>query len=399
MRQRDLPIAVIGSGPVGLAAAAHLMAAGETPLVLEAADDVAANIRQWAHVPLFSPWHECLDPVSVDLLRRAGWTQPDPNAMPHGRDIVAAYLEPLSRLPELAACLRLRSRVSLVARQHPEDRQSPFLLRVRNADDNGTDIPARAVIDASGTWMTPNQLGHRGQPVSGEAKLRDRIHYGIPDILGCDRARYAGRRVLVVGAGHSAANCLLMLTELARDDRATEIVWAIRSGRARQIMDGRGNDPLSARARLGSEIADLLRDERVDLFSQFQVRALRRDGGHVEVIGHSDGTTPASLMVDQVICATGQRPDPTLTQALRLDLDPVLDCPAGLAPLIDPERHTCNTVAAHGATELRHPEPDFYTVGMKSYGRAPTFLMRTGYMQVRSVVAAVTAPYRQQPAA
>ena len=399
MRQRDLPIAVIGAGPIGLAAAAHLLAAGETPLVLEAGDAVAANIRQWAHVPLFSPWHECLDPVSVDLLQRAGWTPPDPNAMPHGRDVVADYLEPLSRLPELAACLRLRHRVSSVARQQSGDSRVPFLLRVRNADGDAADVPAQAVIDASGTWMTPNQLGRRGQPVTGEVGLRDRVHYGIPDILGRDRPRYAGHRVLVVGAGHSAANCLLMLAELAHDEGATEIVWAIRGSRARQIMDGRSDDPLSARARLGREVADLLRDERVDLFSQFQVRALRRDGGRVEVIGHSDGTTPVSLVVDQVICATGQQPDPTLTRALRLDLDPVLDCPAGLAPLIDPERHTCNTVAAHGAAELRHPEPDFYTVGMKSYGRAPTFLMRTGYMQVRSVVAAITAAHRQQPAA
>lgn len=399
MRQQELPIAVIGAGPIGLAAAAHLLAAGETPLVFEAGDDVGANILQWAHVPLFSPWHECLDPVSVDLLRDAGWTPPDPAAMPYGGDVVADYLEPLSRLPALASCLKPRRRVTSIGRQHPGDDRAPFMLRVRDGDGRDADVPARAVIDASGTWITPNQLGRRGQPVTGEAGLSRRIHYGIPDIRGHDRPRYAGRRVLVVGAGHSAANCLLMLAELARDDHTTEIVWAIRGSRAWQIMDGRSDDPLSARARLGHDVAELLRDERIDLFSQFQVRELRRDGDRVEVIGHSDGMTPASLIVDQVICATGQRPDLSLTQALRLDLDPMLECPAGLAPLIDPERHTCNSVAPHGAAELRQPEPDFYTVGMKSYGRAPTFLMRTGYMQVRSVVAAVTASYRQQPAA
>ncbi len=399
MRQQELPIAVIGAGPIGLATAAHLLAAGETPLVFEAGDNIAANIRQWAHVPLFSPWHECLDPVSADMLRGNGWTPPDPDAMPHGRDVVADYLEPLSRLPAMAACVRLRRRVTSIRRQDPGNTQARFVLHVQDGEGGDADVPARAVIDASGTWMTPNQLGRRGLPVTGEAELRDRVHYGIPDILGRDRARYAGRRALVVGAGHSAANCLLMLSELALDAPRTEIVWAIRGSRARQIMDDRSDDPLSARARLGRDVADLLRDKRIDLFSQFQASALRRDGDRVEVVGHSDGTMPASLVVDQVICATGQRPDPTLAQALRLDLDPVLDCPAGLAPLIDPERHTCNTVAAHGAAELRHPEPDFYTVGMKSYGRAPTFLMRTGYMQVRSVVAAITAAHRQQPAA
>ena len=65
-----------------------------------------------------------------------------------------------------------------------------------------------------------------------------------------------------------------------------------------------------------------------------------------------------------------------------------------LAPLIDPNLHSCGTVRPHGEAELRQPEKDFYIVGMKSYGRAPTFLLATGYEQARSVVAALAGDWQ-----
>jgi hypothetical protein len=93
------------------------------------------------------------------------------------------------------------------------------------------------------------------------------------------------------------------------------------------------------------------------------------------------------VSADELIVATGFRPDLDFVRELRIQLDPALECPVALAPLIDPNEHSCGTVRPHGARELAQHEPGFYFAGMKSYGRAPTFLMITGYEQVRSIAA------------
>jgi hypothetical protein len=111
------------------------------------------------------------------------------------------------------------------------------------------------------------------------------------------------------------------------------------------------------------------------------------------VEGEVDGMARELGPVDRVVVATGQRPDLTLTRELRLDLDPWLESAKALGPLIDPNLHSCGSVPPHGHRELAHPEPGFYTVGIKSYGRAPTFLMLTGYEQVRSVTAALAGDF------
>ena len=230
-----LPVVVIGAGPVGLAAAAHLLDRGLEPLVLEAGSQVGANIAQWRHVRLFSPWCLALDPVSVRLLGQAGWTGPDPDALPTGADLLEHYLQPLAALPALASRIRLNTTVVAVARQDldkvrsPGRDQLPFLVRVRDRDGRLADLQARAVLDASGTWTQPNPLGASGLPALGEPETASQIAYGLPDIGGRDRNRYAGRRTVVVGAGHSAATSLLALAELQRQAPGTEVVWAVRS--------------------------------------------------------------------------------------------------------------------------------------------------------------------------
>ena len=99
------------------------------------------------------------------------------------------------------------------------------------------------------------------------------------------------------------------------------------------------------------------------------------------------------IAADEVIAATGFRPDLTLLGELRLDLDDRVEAARALAPLIDPNVHSCGSVPPHGVDELAHPDAGVYMVGMKSYGRAPTFLLRTGYEQVRSVVAALAGDW------
>jgi cation diffusion facilitator CzcD-associated flavoprotein CzcO len=389
-----LPVAVIGAGPSGLAAAAHLLARGETPVVFESGAHVGAAIREWGHVRLFSPWRYLVDRQAMALLEPTGWRMPDPEALPVGREWVEHYLEPLGAHPAIASTLRLNTEVLAISRRGHDkmkdaDRaDAPFVLRVRCPDGAEDEILARAVMDASGTWRMPNPVGANGVPALGEVSAADRIAYGIPDVLA-ERGRYAGKRVLVVGSGHSAFNVLLDLAELAQDAPSTSITWVVRRSNTGQLFGGEQNDALPARGALGARARQLVASGTVQLRSMriARIRALT-DG--VLVTG-GDGETVGPF--DEVIGATGFRPDLDVTRELRLALDPSTEAPTALAPLIDPNVHSCGTVPPHGARELEHPEPNFFTVGMKSYGRAPTFLTLTGYEQVRSVVAALVGDW------
>jgi hypothetical protein len=383
------PIAVIGAGPVGLAAVAHLLERGLEPIVFEAGAVVGASVREWGHVRVFSPWEFNIDPAAARLLDAAGWERPAPDGYPTGDEIVDRYLEPLAALPQIAERLRLGTRVVAVSK-HGIDKlkdagrdEAPFELVVEQ-DGVERRVLARAVIDASGTWTLPNPLGSGGLPAVGERALSDRIAYGIPDVLERERERYAGRRVLVVGSGHSAFNAILDLVTLRDSEPATEIIWAIRGGTPGRKYGGGGDDQLPARGALGATVRGLVEDGSVELVRGFHAREITREGERLAV---SEGERV--IVADRVIAATGFRPDLSLLGELRLDLDDRVEAARALAPLIDPNVHSCGTVPPHGVEELSHPDEGVYMVGMKSYGRAPTFLLRTGYEQVRSVAAAL----------
>ncbi|MGA7195796.1 FAD-dependent oxidoreductase [Roseiarcus sp.] len=391
---QHLPIAVIGGGPVGLAAAAHLIARGLPVKVYEAGPAVGSNLRDWGHVRVFTPWRYCIDEAAVALLNRHGWRLPTIDLCPTGAELVSAYLEPLAATPELAAVIETNARITAISRQGVDKVVShgretrPFVLAVASKDGVRRDL-ARAVIDASGTWTTPNPLGASGLPAAGEAELADRIAYAIPDILGRDRYLYAGRKTLVIGSGHSAANALLELAQLAEADPRTSFLWATRGVDLARIYSGGDADQLPARGELGADVRALVDSGRVKLVTGFAAVAIsEKDGGIIAEGATTDGVHRIGP-VDRIIAATGQRPDLSMTRELRLDLDPWLESVKALGPLIDPNLHSCGSVPPHGHRELTHPEPGFYTVGIKSYGRAPTFLMLTGYEQVRSVAAAI----------
>ena len=399
MALHHLPIAVIGGGPVGLAAAAHLIARDLPVRVYETGPTVGTNVRDWGHVRVFTPWRYCVDAAASALLKRGGWQLPSPDALPTGGEIVSRYLEPLSATPELRSVIETDARVIAIARHGVDkivskDREKrPFVLQIATPHGIRRDL-ARAVIDASGTWTTPNPLGANGLPTVGEVEFADRIAYGIPDVLGKHRAIYSARTTLVLGAGHSAANALLDLARLAELDPATAILWATRGTDLSRLFGGGQADQLPARGELGSEVRELVESGRVTVATGFATTTLRAEAGRLVVEGETaDG--PARLgPVDRIIAATGQRPDLSLTRELRLDLDPWLESAKALGPLIDPNVHSCGSVPPHGHRELTHPEPGFYTVGIKSYGRAPTFLLLTGYEQVRSIAAALAGAMR-----
>jgi thioredoxin reductase len=391
MTREMLPVAVIGAGPVGLAAAAHLVRKGETPLILEAGPTVGASIRKWGHVRIFSPWKHNLDAASVALLEASGWTRPCDTEHPTGHELVERYLRPLGEHGAIRPHLRLDTRVRAVSRQGVDRTKTigrehrPFVLRVESGGAE-SDILARAVIDASGTYESPNPLGAHGLRAIGEAAHADRVFYGLPDVLRRDRTRYAGRRILVVGSGHSAFNVLLDLAELVDDEPSTIVHWAIRRKAMGDLFGGGTSDQLEERGRLGQRMKALVARGTLAVHAGFRTSRLTTTEAGIVVHGENE-VLPA---VDEIIATTGFRPDTEMLREMRLDLDEIVESPAALAHLIDPNVHSCGTVPPHGAEQLRQPEKDFYVVGMKSYGRAPTFLMLTGYEQVRSVVCALT---------
>jgi thioredoxin reductase len=288
MTDTNLPVAVIGAGPVGLAAAAHLVSRGIEPLIFESGDAVGASVREWGHVRVFSSWDFDVDPVAARMLAEAGWSAPDDDGYPTGDEIVERYLEPLASLPAIAERLHLGARVTSVTRfgidklKDAGRDEAPFQLIVEQ-DGQERGYFARAVIDASGTWTQPNPLGAGGLPAIGERTHADRISYGIPDVLGGDRSRYAGKRVLVAGSGHSAFNALLDLVTLHDAEPATEVVWAIRGGQPADKLGGGRADRLPARGALGAAIARLIADGSIELVTGFQTQHVESHDGRLAI--------------------------------------------------------------------------------------------------------------------
>ncbi|MGM9482279.1 arsenic resistance N-acetyltransferase ArsN2 [Roseateles sp. NT4] len=390
-----LPVAVLGAGPVGLAAVAQLIERGLPFVVLESGAEVGAHLRDYGHVQLFSPWQFNVDPAMARLLAPTGWAPPPAAELPLAGEVLDRVLRPFAALPAVAAGLKLGARVTAVSREGFDKvksagrDQAAFVVRFEQAGQ-AQELHASAVVDATGTWGQPNPVGANGLPAIGEAEAADRIFYGIPDVAGPLRGRYEGKRTLVVGAGHSAANALLALAELARQSPGTRLAWAVRSPALQRVFGGGDADALPARGALGSSLRRLRDGGALEFFSGLRITRIERLGDSLRVQGIDAKQQPVVVEgVDEIVCATGQRPDLSLGSELRLKLDPWLESTEALGPLIDPNLHSCGTVRPHGHRELAHPEPGFYTVGVKSYGRAPTFLMATGFEQARSVVAAL----------
>ncbi|MFI8282443.1 NAD(P)-binding domain-containing protein [Streptomyces albidoflavus] len=390
----ELPVVVIGAGPAGLAAAAHLLDQGIEPLVLEAGPTAGAAVREWSHVRLFSTWGEVIDPAAEKLLAPTGWTRPDPATYPSGGDWADLYLQPLADV--LGDRVRTGARVTGVSRTGRDrivdaDReQQPFVAHIARTDGGEERVFARAVIDASGTWATPSPAGGSGLPALGEKAASDRITYRVPDLQDpAVRARYAGKRTVVIGSGASAFTALAYLADLAKSDdgAGTKGVWILRRGISGATFGGGEADQLPARGALGLAAKAAVDEGHAEVATGFRTEAIERtDDGRLVLVGE-DGRRLDP--VDEVIVLTGFRPELSFLDELRLGLDERLQAPVELAPLIDPNQHSCGTVYPHGHRELSHPEPGVYLVGMKSYGRAPTFLAMTGYEQVRSVAAAI----------
>ncbi|WP_419394134.1 NAD(P)-binding domain-containing protein [Cytobacillus praedii] len=387
-----LPVAIIGAGPVGLAAAAHLVSRGQTFILLEGGSQVGANILTWGHIRLFSPWRYNVDKVAKSLLEQNNWTHPELEKMPTGKELVEQYLEPLSNLSEIQPYIRLNTKVLSIGKKNMDKMKSmnreniPFII---HTESNGTykTFEARAVIDATGTWGNPNPAASSGVWLNEEKSLHEQVFYGIPNILGKEKERYANKRVAVVGGGHSAINTLLDLVKLKETYNKTEIIWIMRRQRVEDAYGGEEKDALAARGELGSRIHSLVDEQKINVVTPFRIQEVRKAQEGIMIKGNKNNEECLLNGIEEVIVNTGSRPDLTILSEVRIAIDSATESVETLAPLIDPNIHSCGTVRPHGEKELRQPETNLYIVGAKSYGRAPTFLMATGYEQVRSVVA------------
>jgi len=391
----ELPVAIIGAGPIGLAAAANLAERGIPFRVYEAGATVGANLRDWGHVQVFTTWEQNIDPASRRLLEASGWQMRNPKALPTGEELYRDYLKPLADLPSLAPNITTGAKVQRVTRQDIDKviskgrDEKPFALRIQTGDGKQHMELARAIIDASGTWQNANPLGGSGLEAEGEEEYRGRIAYGMPDVLGAKRTRYENKRIAVVGSGYSAINVLLDLARLCQQAPETAIVWIVRGRNMAKVYGGGANDQLPTRGKLGMTLRPLVEQGRIRLVHGFSARAITGGNDGLTITGATASGSQNIEAIDEIIVATGQRPDLQMTRELRLELDPWLESVRVLGPLIDPILHSCGSVPPHGHRETSHPEPGFYTIGVKSYGRAPTFLLMTGYEQARSVTAAI----------
>lgn len=392
MEIRNYPVAIIGGGPVGMAAAAHLTERKIPFILFESGNSVGASLLDWQHIAVFTPWKYNIDKAAERLLQEVDWRKPDEEGLPTGKEILDNYLIPLAFHPKIKPFIHANAKVLSISRKGirkiktaGRERQ-PFVIRVYESKEIKA-YQASVVIDASGTWFNPSPIGADGVPAIGERENGDRITYRIPDILEKDREIYANKTVVVVGAGHSAINSLLDLASLQEKYPLTKLHWVLHKENMDEIYGGKEEDALKARGALGIRIENLVQSGVLEIHNPYSIEEIGRKKGRLNIKGVVGGISHTIAQVDEIIANTGARPDVLLSRELRVQYDPALESVPALASLIDPNIHSCGTVRPHGEAELRQPEPDFYVVGAKSYGRAPTFLMATGYEQVRSIAA------------
>ncbi|KPN97218.1 NAD(P)-binding domain-containing protein [Lysinibacillus sp. ZYM-1] len=387
---KNLPIVIIGAGPIGLATAAHLVEQNQAFILLEAGREIAHNIRTWGHVTLFSPWRYNINKAAKALLNASGWEEPNLDTLPTGHELIDLYLKPLSELVQIKPNIQLNAKVVGISRQLNDKMKTknrveqPFIIYIEQENDIRM-IEARAVIDATGTWGNPNPANSTGVWLQNEKTLANHIEYGIPDI-NTNAKRYANKKIAVIGGGHSAINTLLALAELQEENPATKLVWIMRKKSVEEAYGGEEKDALAARGALGVRIHELVDTGKVEVITPFYISQVKKDE-NIHIVGTINREQKVLTGFEELIVNAGNRPDFSINSELCLFIDSTTESVQALAPLIDPNEHSCGTVRAHGEEILRQPEKDFYIVGAKSYGRAPTFLMATGYEQVRSITA------------
>ncbi len=395
-------LAILGAGPTGLDAALAAAEAGIPFTVYEAAPEAGGHVRSWGHVRLFTPWDMDVSPRMRRHLAAAGVAVPAGGDCPTGRELAERVLSPVAALPEVAPHLRLGARAVAVGREgllkHEEIATAargarPFRLLVSDAAGEHVEH-ADVVIDATGTYGQPNSLGDGGIPAPGERELGSHLRRGLPD-LAREAADWAGKTVLVAGAGHSAATAVAALADLARRAPGTRVVWALRREAPAATPGAGPGDPLPERARLEAQAAELAAggSPAVKVRRGVAIEALEPADGRIGVVLRVGGNGGRErVVVDRILALTGYVGDHGLYRQLQVHECYATSGPIQLsAALLGAGAGDCLAQTSHGAEVLKNPEPNFYILGIKSYGRNNTFLMQVGWQQVDEVFGLIGA--------
>jgi len=390
--ESEIDVAIIGGGPIGIEAAVYGRERGLEVEVLERGR-VGANVERWSHVQLFSAWELNRSRWGERVLEREGVALEPEGAYPTGAEYLETYLRPLAGSDVLAERVREHHEVRGIARRGALKTEQVgaaargkrrFVLRV-DGPAGETLVEADAVIDATGVYDIPNGLGPGGLRAMGEEAHRDEIEYYVPEVSEGDRRRYAGRHTMVVGAGYSAVTTLRDLQRLRGEAGETEITWCLRSGGEPYALIP--DDPLPMRRELTEFGNAAARGEIPEIEVVVgPIRELRRDAGHwrVELVESGEGTV---VEVDEIVANVGYRPDMAMFRELQVHPCWATEGPIDLAAsLVGAESGAdCLEQTASGVEALEHPEPDFFVLGSKSYGRHSTFLLDVGFGQIEEV--------------
>jgi hypothetical protein len=475
-----LRIAILGAGPIGLEAALYARYLGYEVELFEQGRSVAAHLQQWGHVRLFSPFHKNATPLGIAAIETqdSSWQCPEASDRLLAKEYHLRYLQPLAKTDLVYGCLRLNTKIVAIGRPgwlkgdgvgDPQRASEPFrlLTRTRDTAQGQADVEGQAeadvVIDCTGTYGNHNWLGQGGIPAIGECLAFEQsqrgndegalgegeieggqigegqIEYGLPDVLVDRKNQYAGKHVLVVGSGYSAATTVVELAELAANQPGTRVTWLTRK---RREIEGKGEagtsepsgpqpcgpigrifeDRLAGRDRLAERANALALDTSgpVTWLSGQDVSSLRYDilsnrwevtlvAATMEtpatimdekplvaassVAGSSVGGEIASLPFDQIVANIGYRPDQKIYSELQVHTCYTTDGPMQLSAQLMAQEKVglgaidCLDGVSHGPESLLTSEPNFYLLGAKSYGRRSQFLLSIGFEQIRDLFA------------
>lgn len=309
---KSLPIAIIGGGPVGLAAAAHLLERSDEFTLFESGHEIANSVKSWQHVRLFSPWKYNIDSAARRLLKKKGWIEPDPENLPTGKELREQYLIPLYQTEEIRSRTQLNSKVVSIGKKDLDKTRTanrvnlPFVIHYKTGNGNVETLDAKTVIDTSGTWTNPNPIGSGGIPAIGEIDNRDRIMYGIPDVKNEVESKYKNKNVMVVGSGHSAMQVILDLVQIHKQYPDTTISWVMRKKNPYSIFGGGEDDELPARGILGLEAKMAVSEGIVEIVSPFLIRKVELDSDQkLKITGDLESANRIELQLPQTgVCTT-----------------------------------------------------------------------------------------------
>jgi hypothetical protein len=395
----DVPrIAVLGAGPIGLEAALYARKLN-LPVTVYERGQFGEFLRRWGHVRLFSTFGMNVTPLGRTSILAATPRHefPADTDFITGREHVEVYLKPLTQTEWVAGRILSNQHVLAVGKRglfkddSPGDArrgQQPFRLLVREGNNKERVEEADVVLDCTGVYGQHRWLGDGGIPAIGEPAAEQQIAYGLDDVLGDRKHHYTNRTILVVGGGYSAATTVCNLTTLAQDHLDTWVIWVTRGSRTQPITRI-PNDPLRERDRLAVKANTLATraEGNIEFHPNTVIDSIESRGQdkgfHVEA---HEGGKARSWDVDRIIGNVGYVPDVALYRELQIHEYYGSQGPMALATAL--AKHSGSdwlSVPAHGPSAMRNPEPNFFILGAKSYGRNSNFLLRAGFEQVRDV--------------